>query len=199
MTFAVLNPNEAGSFGAIGRDVLPDNILSSSDGGLSFEVFENRLLQINIQAHRLGISDPIKNTLACPTSCGDIIRGRMGDFGPGIKSLSGFAVNGRPVSVRLDTLYDGPMFLSGYLKEVRLLPPISKEFPDIGYDQVTLTPLGVGTLTFLGRPINKDLLIFRGSVMPGVFGQDYSATIGLSLLRSRVVTFDFRNNKFWFD
>jgi hypothetical protein len=140
---------------------------------------------------------------ACPSFCGDIALITFGHRGPPIVTTSGFTVNGRAVSVQVDTMFTGTMLIYptsvdklGLSAEAQSKQSQYFGFTDEGVEmfKAEAKQLGFGTKTLTVR----SPLYFAG---PKVHLPDglFDGTVGAELLGKHKVTFDFHDNKFWLD
>ena len=80
-------------------------------GLLAYTAFGSRLLRMDYKNHRVQISDPTRQDKRCSNDCGTISNATFGKQGPPMLVSTGFAVNGRPLTVQIDTLFEGSMLI----------------------------------------------------------------------------------------
>jgi hypothetical protein len=173
------------------------------DGTLGYGALKDRIMQIDYPAGAFGVSEPMTTATACASFCGDIALITFGHRGPPIVTTSGFTVNGRAVSVQVDTMFTGTMLIYptsvdklGLSAEAQSKQSQYFGFTDEGVEmfKAEAKQLGFGTKTLTV----KSPLYFAG---PKVHLPDglFDGTVGAELLSTHKVTFDFHDNKFWLD
>jgi Aspartyl protease len=179
------------------------NTFPNIDGTIGYEAFKDRILQLNTPVSVLGISQPLVAPTACPSTCGDVALITFGHHGPPIVTTTGFTVNGKPITVQIDTMYAGTLLIYptsvdklGLATESQSKTSKFFAFTDGGVDMFVskASQLGFGSRTLaISTP-----LYFAG---PKVHLPDglFDGTVGAGLLSPHKITFDFHDNKFWID
>jgi hypothetical protein len=172
-----------------------------SDGLLSYRVFKDRILQLDYNKHQVGVSDVLTTDVPCPAFCGDITLPTFGKQGPPIVVASGFQVNGKPLTVQIDTLYGGTMLT--YPTSVEKLGLTAQQsatktrlfpFTDGGVDMIEGT---ASKESFGPIDLKENAPLYFAT--PKVHTPDgmFDGTVGHELLTGHVVTFDFHSHHFW--
>jgi len=173
------------------------------DGTIAYGAFKDRIVQLDYPAGVLSVSQPVTSVTACPAVCGDISLITFGHKGPPIVTTTGFTVNGKPISVQIDTMFTGTLLVFptsvdklGLSSEAQSKASQYFAFTDEGVDMFRseVQQLGFGSKTLA----TKAPLYFAG---PKVHLPDglFDGTVGAELLGRHKVTFDFHDNKFWLD
>jgi hypothetical protein len=182
---------------------ISDKTFPDVDGTLGYKIFENRILQLDHPAGVLSLSQPLTTQTGCPTFCGDISLITFGHRGPPIVTTTGFSVNGKPISVQVDTMFTGTLLIYPTSVDKLELTVESQSktskyinFTDGGVDmfESQAKQIGFGSKTLaVAAP-----LYFAG---PKVHLPDglFDGTVGADVLGSYKVTFNFHDNKFWLD
>jgi hypothetical protein len=173
----------------------------ASDGSLAYTAFNGRLLQLDYKAQRVGVSEILKADIACPGTCGDLTTPTFGKQGPPILVTTGFQLNGKPVTMQIDTLYSGTMLIYPTSVEKLGLGAESKTakirmFPytDGGVDMIE----SVGKSESFGPKVLKtDATLYFA--IPKVHLPDgfFDGTVGHELFAGHVLTMDFKADHFW--
>jgi Aspartyl protease len=173
------------------------------DGTIGYSAFKDRILQLNTPDSVLSVSQPLTAPTTCPSTCGDIALITFGDHGPPIVTSTGFTVNGKPITVQIDTMYTGTLLVFptsvdklGLTAESQSKTSNFFGFTDGGVEMFVSQAhqLGFGARTLA----TSAPLYFAG---PKVHLPDglFDGTVGAELLSPHKITFDFRDNKFWID
>lgn len=175
--------------------------MPDADGLLTYAAFGPRLLRMDYKAHRLTVSDPLTSGEPCPKECGTISNPTFGEKGPPIVVSTGFSVNGKPVTVQIDTLYSGTMLI--YPTSVDRLGLASQQssktlrnfaFTDGG---VQMIQGSASTEGFGGKTLARNSPLYFAT--PDVHQPDgmFDGTVGHELFVGHVLTFDFFAHHFW--
>lgn len=183
---------------AIAAKTFPD-----IDGTIGYGALKDRIVQLDYPGGVLGLSQPLATPAPCPGSCGEIALITFGHHGPPIVTATGFTVNGKPITVQIDTMYSGSLLIFptsvdklGLATESQSKTSKHFAFTDGGVDMLQSQAKQVGFITkTLAAP---SPLYFAG---PKVHLPDglFDGTVGAELLSPHKVTFDFHDNKFWLD
>jgi hypothetical protein len=182
---------------------IKDKTFPDVDGTIAYGTFKGRIVQLDYPAGVLSVSQPLTSVTTCPTVCGDISLITFGHKGPPIVTTTGFTVNGKPISVQVDTMFTGTLLVFptsvdklGLTSEAQSKASQYFAFTDEGVNMFRseAQQLGFGSKMLLA----KAPLYFAG---PKVHLPDglFDGTVGAELLRRHKVTFDFHDNKFWLD
>lgn len=173
------------------------------DGTLGYGALKDRIAQLDYPAGAFSVSEPLVAAARCPGDCGEMALITFGQHGPPIVTTKGFAVNGKPVSVQVDTMFTGTLLVFpasveklGLTREAESKTSEHFAFTDEGVDMVRSS---ARELRFGAKALAADTpLYFAG---PKVHLPDglFDGTVGIALLASHKVTFDFRDNLFWLD
>jgi len=175
--------------------------LPSADGLLSYRVFKDRILKLDYKVQQVSLSDVLTKDVPCPGFCGTITFPTFGKQGPPIVVATGFQLNGKPLTVQIDTLYTGTMLI---------YPTSVKKFG--------LTAQQSSTKTRLFRFTDGGVEMIEGAALKESFGTNdlkenatlyfatpkvhtpdgmFDGTVGHELLTGHVVTLDFHTHHFW--
>ncbi len=172
-----------------------------ADGTLAYTAFQDRVLKLDYKSHRFGVSEVLNADVPCPGSCGELTTPTFGKKGPPIVVTTGFAVNGKPVAVQIDTMYSGTMLIYPTSIEKLGLDEQSASakkrffpFTDGGVDMME----GVaGTESFGKTILKKDATLYFAT--PKVHAPDgmFDGTVGHELFAGHVLVLDFHGRRFW--
>jgi hypothetical protein len=173
----------------------------AADGSLSYTAFDGRILKMDYKGQRVSVSEVLKTDVPCPEFCGTLTTPTFGKEGPPILATTGFQLNGKPVTVQVDTLYGGTMLIYptsveelGLTAEQQSTKTRMFPFTDGGVDMIE----GVArTESFDKDPLKKDAPVYFAT--PKVHLPDglFDGTVGHELFTGRVVTMDFHAHHFW--
>jgi hypothetical protein len=175
--------------------------IPAADGLLAYPAFAGRVLRMDYAKRRIEVSDATGQELPCPKDCGSLTTPTFGHDGPPIVATTGFSVNGKPITVQIDTLYSGSMLIYPTSVEALGLQEQAKSskmrmFPytDGGVNMIesearaenfgTMTLKRQATLYFATAEVHLPDALFDG-------------TVGNELFLEHVLTFDFHSNRFW--
>jgi hypothetical protein len=185
-------------------DLKPDiakGDIPNADGTLAYTAFRNRVLKLDYRSHLVAVSDVLNTDVPCPGSCGELTTPTFGKKGPPIVLTSGFAVNGKPVEVQIDTLYSGTMLI--YPTSVEKLglseqaASAKKRFFPFTDGGVDMREGAAGTESFGTTILKKDATLYFAT--PKVHAPDgmFDGTVGHELFAGHVLTLDFHAHHFW--
>ncbi len=173
------------------------------DGALAYSAFQNRLVEMDFAHHMLRISTPEADAPACPRVCSDVVIKHFGNYGPVTLTTAGFAINGQPVDVQIDTLFTGTMLIYpasveklGLKKEAKAK---HKEFFPFTQGGLKLAEFDGASEAFRDVPLMADAPVYFMTSDDHAPAVQFDATIGSGLLSRAVVTFDFKGMHFWMD
>jgi hypothetical protein len=169
-----------------------------ADGTLSYRDLKDRILTLDFRQHRIGVSNA-SASVECAAGCGTLSYPTFGIQGPPIVASTGFAINGVAITMQVDTLYSGTMLIyptsvakvgladQSLSKHMRTFP-----FTDGG---VEMAEGRVDKEAFGVRELLTHAPVYFAT--PKVHLPDglFDGTVGVGLLKDRVVTFDFHANR----
>lgn len=176
--------------------------MPKSDGTLSYTSFKDRVLTLDYGRHTLSFTEPGAK-VAVPAGSGDLTYPTFGQKGPPIVVASGFAVNGKPVSVQIDTLYSGSMLI--YTASIDKLG-LAEEAASKRSRRFAFTDGGVDMIegkaheeSFAGKTLLSPAGLYFPT--PDVHQPDglFDGTVGAELFAKHRLTLDFHANKVWLD
>jgi predicted aspartyl protease len=185
-------------------DVQPDIKNGSfpvADGTLTYTAFHDRMLRLNYKERVIGLSEVMTTDARCPHFCGTVTHPTFGEKGPPIVVTTGFNVNGKPVTVQIDTLYTGTMLIYPTSVEKLGLPAqanaaTKRNFPftDGGVEMIEGR---AATESFGTKVLKQDATLYFAT--PKVHAPDgmFDGTVGHELFTGHVLTFDFHAHRFW--
>lgn len=170
------------------------------DGALTYGAFQNRIVQIDVRNRILRISEPQTDSQPCSQPCTSLAIKHVGHWGPVTLTTSGFAVNGQPTDVQIDTLFAGTMLIYpaaieklGLKKESKAKP--KEVFPYL-QGGMKLARSDTGTVSFEGTPLLQDGPLYFGTKDASLPDVSFDATIGMGILSRATATFDFKGMHF---
>ena len=172
-----------------------------SHGSLSYTAFKNRLLELDYKKKTVRISDALTQDVTCPGFCGDLTYPTFGKDGPPIVVTTGFSINGRPLTVQIDTLFSGTMLV--YPSAVARLglthesESSKKEFFKYTDDGVDMIEAEAETESFGSHVLAHKAPVFFAT--PAVHEPDalFDGTVGHALFVGTVLTLDLHSNHAW--
>jgi hypothetical protein len=185
-------------------DLAPDikkGDMPNADGLLTYTAFGSRLLRMDYKGHRVELSEVLTREAPCPKDCGTLSNPTFGEKGPPIVVSTGFSVNGKPLTVQIDTLYSGTMLI--YPTSVDKLGLAAQQssktlrrfaFTDGG---VQMIQGSAGSEAFGGTTLAQNCPLYFAT--PDVHAPDgmFDGTVGHELFVGHVLTFDFFGHHFW--
>jgi hypothetical protein len=172
-----------------------------ADGTVAYTAFKDRMLQLNYKERLVGVSEPMTADVRCPGFCGTVSHPTFGKQGPPIVVTTGFSVNGKPVTMQIDTLYTGTMLI--YPTSVEKLglsaqPDAAKKrsfpFTDDGVDMIE----GVAATEGFGAAVLKhEAALYFATPKVHLPDGMFDGTVGHEFFTGHVLTFDFRAHRFW--
>ncbi|MGA2419861.1 MAG: hypothetical protein ABSG69_07220, partial [Candidatus Acidiferrum sp.] len=177
----------------IGQKQMPDVA-----GTLAYTAFKDRVLQIDFVAHKVRISELLSKPADCPGVCDKFSLLTFGKKGPAIVVAQGFAIDGKPVTAQVDTMYTGTMLVyTSSIDKVGLTDAAKTEktenfpFTDGGVDMKS-APATKESFHDVVLGVSAPVVYFP---TPDVHEPDgmFDATVGLGLFYGAVLTLDFRN------
>jgi Aspartyl protease len=172
-----------------------------ADGTLTYTAFHDRILQLNYKERIIGVSEVLTSDAHCPNYCGTVTHPTFGKNGPPIVVTTGFNLNGKPVTVQIDTLYAGSMLIYPTSVEKLGLPAQENSakkrnfpFTDGGVEMIEGR---AATESFGTTVLKQDATLYFAT--PKVHAPDgmFDGTVGHELFTGHVLTFDFHAHRFW--
>jgi len=170
------------------------------DGLLSYVTFKDRVVSIDYAHHMLEVSNPGAQ-VAAPGAAGRLTYPTFGRKGPPIVATTGFEVNGRPITVQVDTLYSGTLLIYptsvaklGLQTEAAATERRHFPFTDGGVDMIEGRALAE---SFGGKGLLSNAPLYFATPQVHVPDGMFDGTVGAELLTGHTVTFDFHANRFW--
>ncbi len=172
------------------------------DGTVSYVNFKDRVVTLDYRRHRLSVSAP-GTAVAAPAGSGALTYPTFGAKGPPIVVADHFSVDGKPVSVQIDTLYSGTMLIYGTAVDRLALSDEAgsvkkRRFPytDGGVDMVEGHAAQEG---FAGEVLLSAAPLYFAT--PEVHQPDglFDGTVGAELFAGHKLTLDFHADKVWLD
>jgi hypothetical protein len=164
---------------------------------LAYPAFKNRIVQLDFIHRRVRISVVLTAPAACDGMCASLHTPTFGKAGPPIIVADGFSVNGKPITVQVDTVYTGNLLI--YTASIEKLG-LAKEAQAQEIERFAFTDGGVNmkkssaqSIAFDGRVLAQDAPLYFPT--PGVHEPDgmFDGTVGLVVMRDKIVTFDFHD------
>jgi hypothetical protein len=183
------------------KSSIDKGVMPAADGALAYTAFKDRVLTIDYMNHRVNVSGVLKAAAPCPQSCGTITNPTFGKQGPPIVVTTGFQLNGKPLTMQIDTLYEGTMLiyptsvdklgLAGQQSsaKTRMFP-----FTDGG------VPMMESTATkesFENQLLRKNATLYFATPKVHLPDGMFDGTVGNELFLGHVLTLDFHGNRFW--
>jgi hypothetical protein len=164
---------------------------------LAYPAFKNRILQLDFVHHRVRISDVLTEAANCDGACASLSFPTFGKAGPPIVVSDGFAVNGHPITVQIDSVYTGNLLI--YSASIAKLG-LSSAAQTTTVEEFAYTDGGVKMrkaparwIAFAGQTLARNAALYFPT--PGVHQPDglFDGTVGLALLGDKIVTLDFHD------
>ena len=183
------------------KSSIDKGVMPAADGALAYTAFKDRVLTIDYKNHRVNVSGVLKAAAPCPQSCGTITNPTFGKQGPPIVVTTGFQLNGKPLTMQIDTLHEGTMLiyptsvdklgLAGQQSsaKTRMFP-----FTDGG------VPMMESTATkesFENQLLRKNATLYFATPKVHLPDGMFDGTVGNELFLGHVLTLDFHGNRFW--
>lgn len=185
----------------LGKDIAAGTF-PKSDGSIAYTALKGKLLTLDYKRHVVGLADATAAT-PCPATCGAVTYPTFGHRGPPIVVTTGFRVNGKDVSVQVDTLYAGTMLI--YPTSVDKLG-LKSEATSTHTDNFPYTDGGVDMIhgqaayeLFETKTLLADAPLYFATPKVHVPDGMFDGTVGAALFAGHVVTLDLRSNRFWME
>jgi Aspartyl protease len=183
------------------KSSIDKGVMPAADGALAYTAFKDRVLTIDYKNHRVNVSGVLKAAAPCPQSCGTITNPTFGKQGPPIVVTTGFQLNGKPLTMQIDTLYEGTMLiyptsvdklgLAGQQSsaKTRMFP-----FTDGGVPMMEST---ASKESFENQLLRKNATLYFATPKVHLPDGMFDGTVGNELFLGHVLTLDFHANRFW--
>jgi hypothetical protein len=178
---------------------IASGVFPRSDGSIAYTALKDKVLTLDYRSRAVTVADASSDA-PCPGTCGAISYPTFGQKGPPIVVTTGFRVNGKDVSVQIDTLYSGTMLI--YPTSVEKLG-LSAEAGSAQVDHFPFTDGGVDMVRGKAsdESFGTDALLSGAPLYfatPKVHLPDgmFDGTVGEGLFAGHVLTLDFRANRF---
>ena len=183
------------------KSSIDKGVMPAADGALAYTAFKDRVLTIDYKNHRVNVSGVLKAAAPCPQSCGTITNPTFGKQGPPIVVTTGFQLNGKPLTMQIDTLYEGTMLiyptsvdklgLTGQQSsaKIRTFP-----FTDGG---VPMKESTASKESFENQLLRKNATLYFATPKVHLPDGMFDGTVGNELFLGHVLTLDFHGNRFW--
>ncbi len=177
------------------------NQMPQADGVLGYTVFRDRLAQMDYKRHTVRVSEPLTANVRCPGFCGDVTTPDFAKDDPPVLVTTGFSVNGKPITARIDTLYTGTMSI--YPTSVAKLDlqaasgVNATQFFKYTDGGVSMREGHARMEGFGSKALAHNSALFFTT--PQVHAPDgtFDGTVGAGLLTGHVVYLDLHSNHFW--
>jgi Aspartyl protease len=175
--------------------------MPAADGTLAYTAFKDRALTIDYKNHRVNVSGVLKVDASCPQSCGTITNPTFGKQGPPIVVTTGFRLNGKPLTMQIDTLYEGTMLI--YPTSVDKLGLTAQQntsktrmfaFTDGG---VPMKESTASKESFENELLRRNATLYFATPKVHLPDGMFDGTVGNELFLGHVLTLDFHANRFW--
>lgn len=166
----------------------------AADGSIAYDFFKDRVLEIDYPRHRLRISSVVTTPVA-ESGGASLKLINFGERGPPTPVASGFTLDGKPLRVRIDTVFSGTLLVyDGAVAALGLDKSGKPEFFPYTDSGVNLLAAPLPKIAFGGRALapSRPSLYFPsdGSALRQPDGM-FDATAGNALFARSVVTLDF--------
>ena len=175
-----------------------NNRAPDADGFLTYPPLKGRMLRIDFVHKTVSLSAPLDSAVECKGSCGVLEYPTFGKKGPPIVLTKSFAVNGKPLSVQVDTCYTGtlvvyPNAVSRLGLDAESQSTVKEFFPNTD-GGVNMLKAAAKNVSFEGLSLVDGPTVYFAT--PEVHTPDgmFDGTVGLGVLSGSVVTFDFKDD-----
>jgi hypothetical protein len=174
-----------------------------ADGVLAYTALKDRVLRMDYVHRRIGISGAMDKAVPVPEHAVPLTNPTFGKEGPPIVASTCFQLNGKPLTVQIDTLYSGTMLIYptsvdklGLAGEAASKKPRIFHFTDGG---VTMMEGVSGTEGFGGTVLTKGAPVYFATKEVHLPDGMFDGTVGDEFFEGHVLTFDFHDHLFWMD
>lgn len=171
-----------------------------SNGFLSYLALKDRVVTLDYRRHRVTISRTGAEVTA-PHDAGTLTYPTFGQKGPPIVATTGFQVNGKSITVQVDTLYAGTLLI--YPTSVGKLG-LDAEAAGVKVRRFPFTDDGVDMIqgrandeSFGNKTLKKNAALYFATPKVHLPDGMFDGTVGGELFVGHSITFDFHANRFW--
>jgi hypothetical protein len=182
------------------RKSIADGTAPPSNGFLSYLALKDRVVTLDYRRHRVTISETGAE-VAAPNDAGTLTYPTFGQKGPPIVATTGFAVNGKPITVQVDTLYAGTLLIYptsvgtlGLDAEAAVVKVRKFPFTDDGVDMIEGK---ASEESFGNKTLKRNAALYFATPKVHLPDGMFDGTVGGELFQGRSITFDFHANRFW--
>ena len=172
-------------------DEMKKGTVPKIDGTLAYGMFKDFVVQMDFAREQLTVS-PGAAGGTCGAGAMSMIP--FGSYGPPVVTTTGFAVDGKPVTAQVDTMYSGTLLVyPDAAKTLGLAAPAdakSEMFPftDGGVEMLR----GVAKAESFGDlKLGNDMPLYFAGPKVHLPEGHFMATVGMGLFKGRVITFDY--------
>jgi hypothetical protein len=204
LTGVTLGEASLGKVGVLVMDLatfIKCDSMPAADGTLAYTAFKNRILELDYKKKMVRISGPLTQDVPCPGFCGDLTYPTFGKDGPPIVVTTGFAVNGKSLTVQIDTLFSGTMLV--YSPSVARLglaaqsASSKKQFFKYTDDGVDMIEAEAESEAFGARVLAEKASVFFATAAVHQPDAMFDGTVGHALFQGTVLTLDLHSNHAW--
>lgn len=180
----------------ISKGEMPD-----AEGTLAYTAFGPRQLRMDYKYHRVELSGVLAQEHSGPMHSSSLTLPSFGQHGPPVVVTNGFRVNGKLLTVQIDTLYTGTLLI--YPTAVERLGLSSQQkgtvmrtfpFTDGGVQMIGGKAASIG---FLESGLAADSPVYFATPAVHIPDGMFDGTVGQELFAGRVLMFDFHSHWFW--
>lgn len=172
-----------------------------ADGVLGYNAFHDRLVQVDYKHQALRVSEPLTVEVRCSGFCGTLTMVDFAKNDPPVLITTGFAVNGKPIAAKIDTLHTGTMLI--YLAAIAKLDLQTQsgvnaiQFFNYMEGGVAMREGKAKTEAFGSKALGHNAALFFA--VPQMHQPDGSVdgTVGAGLLTGHVLYIDLHSKHFW--
>lgn len=165
-------------------------LMPKFDGTLAYGSLKDDVVRMDFAKNVLTVSHGTAGT--CGAGTMSLIP--FGSYGPPVVTTTGFAVDGKPVTAQVDTMYSGTLLVyPDAAKTLGLVAPADAKselfpFTDGGVEMVR----GLAKTESFGElKLGSDLPLYFAGPKVHVPEGHFMATVGMGLFQGRAITFDF--------
>ena len=179
-------------------DMVSQKQMPDVAGTLAYTAFKDRVVQIDLVANKMRISEPLARPAECTGACDKFSLITFGKKGPPIVVAQGFEINGKPITAQVDTMYMGTLLVYtasidklGLADSAKAQKTENFPFTDGGVDMKS-APAEKESFHGIALGVNAPIVYFP---TPDVHEPDgmFDATVGLGLFYGSILTLDFRD------
>ena len=172
------------------------------DGTIAYGAFKQRLLQLDYSTRTLRYSAVSTSAQKCPVeNCGKLSFVTFGHAGPPIVVSTGFSVNGKSITVQVDTMYAGTMLIFppqidrlGLKSQSESAVTRHFAFTDEGVD---MTEAGPASEAFGNQILLRAAHIYFAGPKVHLPDGMFDGTVGTELFAGHQLNLDFSGMNMW--